>query len=142
MSTGLNGQVAQMYSSIYLPPRDDLNSPDMYIPAMAIVTYILLCAVLLGIRGGFHPEKLGSFTSSAIGVVLIEIVCLKVAMYILNITNDSQLLDLFAYSGYKFVGVIVVFVLSEMVTPGKGTASWIGWTTFIYTFLANAFFLV
>lgn len=142
-STGPNGQISQQqYSSIFLPPRDDINSPDMYIPAMALVTYILLSAMLAGFRGSFHPELLGSITTTALAVMLFEILCLKVAMYLLSISNDSQLLDLVAYSGYKFVGIIVTMVASEILTPGRGTGGWVGWTVFTYTFLANAFFLV
>lgn len=142
-ATGPNGQIVQQqYSSMFLPPRDDLNSPDMYIPVMALVTYILLSVLLAGFRGNFHPELLGSITTTAIAVILFEILCLKMAMYILTINNDSQLLDLVAYSGYKFVGIIATLVTSEIFTPGRGTGSWVGWTVFTYTFLANAFFLV
>ncbi|KAL1955821.1 hypothetical protein VTO42DRAFT_8060 [Malbranchea cinnamomea] len=142
-ATSPNGQLSHaQYTSIYLPPRDDLNSPDMYIPTMALVTYILLSAVLAGLRGNFHPELLGSITTTALAVVIFEIICLKVAMYILSISNDSQLLDLIAYSGYKFVGIIVTLVISEVLSPGKGTSGWVGWTVFTYTFLANAFFLL
>lgn len=127
---------------MFLPPRDDLNSPDMYIPVMALVTYILLSAVLAGFRGQFHPELLGSITTTAIAVIVFEILCLKLAMYILSINNESQLLDLVAYSGYKFVGIIATLVMSEILTPGRGTGGWVGWVVFMYTFLANAFFLV
>ncbi|KAJ9397758.1 hypothetical protein DTO282F9_5278 [Paecilomyces variotii] len=142
-SAGPNGQITQQqYSSIFLPPRDDINSPDMYIPTMAVVTYILLCTVLAGLRGSFHPELLGSITTTALAVIFFEILCLKVAMYLLSITNDSQLLDLVAYSGYKFVGIIVTMLVSEILTPGRGTGGWVGWTVFTYTFLANAFFLL
>lgn len=140
---GPNGQISQQqYSSMFLPPRDDLNSPDMYIPVMALVTYILLTSMLAGFRGNFHPELLGSTTTTAIAVILFEILVLKMAMYILTINNESQLLDLVAYSGYKFVGIIATLVTAEILTPGKGTGGWIGWVVFIYTFLANAFFLV
>ncbi|KAL3412358.1 YIF1-domain-containing protein [Aspergillus fumigatus] len=142
-SAGPNGQIAQQqYSSMFLPPRDDLNSPDMYIPVMALVTYILLSAVLAGFRGQFHPELLGSITTTAIAVIVFEILCLKLAMYILSINNESQLLDLVAYSGYKFVGIIATLVMSEILTPGRGTGGWVGWVVFMYTFLANAFFLL
>ncbi|KAJ5734591.1 hypothetical protein N7533_012994 [Penicillium manginii] len=120
-TAGPNGQITQQqYSSMFLPPRDDLNSPDMYIPVMALVTYILLSVLLAGFRGDFHPELLGSITTTAIAVILFEILCLKMAMYILAINNDSQLLDLVAYSGYKFVGIIVTLVASEILTPGRG----------------------
>ena len=142
-ATGPNGQmIQQQYSSMFLPPRDDLNSPDMYIPVMALVTYILLSVLLAGFRGNFHPELLGSITTTAIAVIIFEILCLKMTMYILSINNDSQLLDLVAYSGYKFVGIIVTLVVSEILNPGRGTRGWVGWTVFLYTFLANAFFLV
>ncbi|KAJ5674641.1 uncharacterized protein N7477_004575 [Penicillium maclennaniae] len=142
-ATGPDGQIVQQqYSSMFLPPRDDLNSPDMYIPVMAVVTYILLSVLLAGFRGDFHPELLGSVTTTSIAVIIFEILCLKMAMYILSINNDSQLLDLVAYSGYKFVGIIATLVTSEILTPGRGTGGWVGWSVFIYTYLANAFFLL
>ena len=137
-----DGQIQQQYSSMYLPPRDDINSPDMYIPIMALITYILLSTVLAGLRGKFQPELLGSITTSAVGVVILEILILKVAMWVLSISNDSQLLDLVAYSGYKYVGVIVTLAVAEILSGGNGTGGWIGWTVFLYTFLANALFLV
>lgn len=136
------GQESSTYSYYFLPPRDDLNSPDMYIPVMAIVTYILLSTLLAGLRGQFHPEVMGLSATAAFAVVAIEILGLKFGTYILSISNDSQLLDLVAYSGYKFVGVIVTLVLAEILNGGKGTGGWAGWSVFTYTFLANAFFLV
>lgn len=122
---------------IFLPPRDDLNSPDMYIPVMAFVTYILLYTLLAGLRGHFHPELLGKLASTAFAIVLLEILGLKFGCYLLNISNESQLLDLVAYSGYKFVGIIGTMVVQEIFRNG-----WIKWVGFAYFFSANAFFLV
>ena len=132
-------QATQYY---FLPPRDDLNSPDMYIPVMAFVTYILLSTLLAGLRGAFHPEVMGLTATAAFAVVAVEILGLKFGTYLLGISNDSQLLDLVAYSGYKFVGVIVTLVVASILNGGKGTGGWVGWSIFGYTFLANAFFLV
>ncbi len=158
----------------FLPPREDINSPDMYIPGiytltplyylpfssvpyslkrsptddilihkvMAFVTYILLSTLLAGFHGAFHPELLGLTATTAFAIVIIEIIALKLGCYLLSISNESQLLDLVAYSGYKFVGIIVTLVLSASFNRGRGTGGWIGWTVFVYTFLANAFFLV
>lgn len=114
----------------------------MYIPVMAFVTYILLSTLLAGLRGAFHPELLGLTATTAFAVVIFEILGLKLGCYLLSISNESQLLDLVAYSGYKFVGIIVTLVVSEILNRGRGTGGWIGWTVFTYTFLANAFFLV
>lgn len=85
---------------------------------------------------------MGLTATTAFVVVVLEILGLKFGTYILSISNDSQLLDLVAYSGYKFVGVIVTLVISEILNRGAGTGGWAGWTIFTYTFLANAFFLV
>lgn len=127
---------------LYLPPRDDVNSPDMYIPVMSLVTYILLSTLIAGLRGQFQPELLGSKAATGLIVVALEILGLKLGTYILSISNDSQWLDLVAYSGYKFVGIIVTIAVAEIVNGGKGTGGWIGWGVFIYTFLANSLFLM
>ncbi|CAK7563522.1 MAG: Protein transport protein yif1 [Sporothrix epigloea] len=126
----------------YLPPRDDVNSPDMYIPVMSVVTYILLSTLVAGLRGQFQPELLGYTASVALVVVGIEILGLKLGCYLLSISNTSQLLDLVAYSGYKFVGVIATIAVAEIVNGGKGTGGWVGWSLFLYTFLANSLFLM
>ena len=109
---------------------------------MAVVTYILLSTLLAGLRGAFKPEIMGLTATTAFAVIAIEILALKFGTYVLSISNDSQLLDLIAYSGYKFVGVIVTLVLAELLNRGQGTGGWAGWTVFGYTFLANAFFLL
>ncbi|KAF2237870.1 ER to Golgi transport protein-like protein Yif1 [Viridothelium virens] len=137
-----NPNGAQDSPSVFLPPRDDINSPDMYIPVMAFVTYILLSTLLAGLRGAFHPELLGLTATTAFGVVIFEILGLKLGCYILSISNESQLLDLVAYSGYKFVGIIVTLVVAEIVNGGKGTGGWVGWGVFLYCYFADAFFLL
>lgn len=121
--------------TIYLPPREDLNAPDMYIPMMSFVTYILLSALLYGLQGSFHPELLGYTASSALGAVVVELVGLRMGCYLLGISG-SQMVDLIAYSGYKFVGVTITIVATAMV--GRG----LGWGVFAYCYLAQAFFLV
>lgn len=114
----------------------------MYIPVMSLVTYILLSTLIAGLRGQFQPELLGYTATTALVVVIIELLILYLGCYLLSISNTSQLLDLVAYSGYKFVGVIVTIAVAEIVNAGKGTGGWVGWSVFIYTFLANSLFLV
>lgn len=114
----------------------------MYIPVMAFVTYILLSTLLAGLRGAFHPEVMGLTATAAFAIVIVEILGLKGGTYILSISNESQLLDLVAYSGYKFVGVIVTLVVAEIFNRGQGTGGWVGWLVFLYCFGANALFLV
>lgn len=125
----------------FLPPCEDVNSPDMYIPLMAFVTYILLSTLNAGLNGKFEPQLLGISFSNAAGVIALELVVLWLGKYFLNINSKSQIYDLVAYSGYKFVGVILTITLSASFASGSGRAL-VGWAVFAYTYLANAFFLV
>jgi hypothetical protein len=129
-------------SSIYLPPREDINSPDMYIPTMALVTYILLSTLLAGLRGAFNPEILGYTATRAIAITFLDIFLIKVGTYALGITSSSQLLDLVAYSGYKFVHVTVSLLLSHAAALIGFSSSWTSWAIFLYCFSSNAFFLL
>lgn len=114
----------------------------MYIPIMAFVTYILLSTLIAGVNGKFEPQLLGITFSNASVIIILELVVLWLGRYFLNISSESQIYDLVAYSGYKFVGVIVTVGVSSIVNAGSGTGGWVGWTIFGYTFMANAFFLV
>jgi hypothetical protein len=109
---------------------------------MALVTYILLSTLIAGLRGQFEPELLGYTATSGLAVVVVEIVALKLGCYLLSISSQSQLFDLIAYSGYKFVGIIVTITIAEILNGGGGTGGWVGWLVFAYTFLANSLFLV
>lgn len=120
----------------YRSPREDINSPDMYIPVMAFVTYVLLSSLLEGFRGNFHPELLGTTALMALIVVIFEILAIKFGCYILGIYNQTQFLDIVAYSGYKFIGIIVTMlsgIFHNLVLT---------YCVFFYTFTATAFFLL
>ena len=108
-------------------PRDDVNSPDLYIPSMAFVTYVLVCGFLLGTRNDFTPEKLGIQASSALLWLLGEVVLILLALYLLNITSNLGFFHLLAFSSYKFVPMIGALIISYVLN-----------STAYYTFLAYA----
>ncbi|KAH9855550.1 YIF1-domain-containing protein [Lenzites betulinus] len=125
--------------SEWSPPREDINSPDLYIPLMALVTYILLAALHSGLHSRFHPEILGVTASKAFAVVLLDFLFVKSGCYLLNIPGglSSQVLDVLAYDGYKFVGVIVTLIAGLL---GFGRTLYL--LVFLYTFFSTAFFLL
>ncbi|XP_059161058.1 protein YIF1B-B-like [Physella acuta] len=86
-------------------PRYEINAPDLYIPVMAFVTYILVAGMVLGTQGRFTPEQLGAQASSALVWLIIEMVGFTLSLYILNLNTDLKYLDIIAYCGYKFVGM-------------------------------------
>ncbi|CAK1354195.1 Protein transport protein yif1 [Cercospora beticola] len=126
----------------FLPPREDVNSPDMYIPVMAFITYTLLSTLLAGLNGKFEPQLLGITFTNGVFVLGLELVVLWLGKYFLNIQSESQIYDLIAYSGYKFVGIIVTITAASVINHGTSLGGWAGWLVFLYTFAANAFFLL
>ena len=104
---------------------------------MSLVTYILLAGVVTGKRGEFHPDDLGMTASKSLGIIFIEFVIIKLGTYLLNIGGEGTVVDLFSYSGYKFVGIIATLLVQLINVRG-----WLYWSIFVYAFCANAFFLV
>lgn len=86
-----------------IAPRDDLNSPDLYIPCMSFVTYVLFAGFILGTNNEFTPEKLGLQASSALAWLLVEVVLIMLALYLLSISSCLGFFHLLAFSSYKFV---------------------------------------
>lgn len=50
MNTAVDGKAQQ---ETYSPPRDDINAPDLYVPAMAFVTYMIIIGVHAGVRSQY-----------------------------------------------------------------------------------------
>ncbi|KAJ2233458.1 Protein transport protein yif1 [Coemansia sp. RSA 485] len=126
-----SGQVAG-----YKAPREDTNSPDLYIPTMGLVSYIIAVGLVIGRMGVFHPEDLGYTASSALGIVVFEVLLVKMFCYLLNVGSELQFLDIVAFSGYKFVPTIIVVLLKPWAPW------WMTWTGFFYFGFALAFFMI
>lgn len=133
--TDMNGQ-----THIYRLPRDDLNAPDLYIPLMSLVSYILLVAIAMGRRKLFKPEVLGLAASSAILCSVIEVCLIKFGCYVLNITSSEgggvALLDIISYAGYKYVGILLTMAGFLLF----GNPGYI--LLFFYTALTTTFFIL
>jgi hypothetical protein len=66
-------QINEDGSSFFLPPREDINSPDLYIPLMAIFTYIVTVGFVAGIKGQFSPQIISSSLSSCFAAIIMEV---------------------------------------------------------------------
>ncbi|XP_030074947.1 protein YIF1B isoform X2 [Microcaecilia unicolor] len=88
-------------------PRFDINAPDLYIPAMGFITYILVAGLALGTQNRFSPEILGVQASSALIWLVIEVLATLFSLYLVTVNTDLTTVDLIAFSGYKYVGMIV-----------------------------------
>ncbi|KAG7694774.1 hypothetical protein KL933_002148 [Ogataea haglerorum] len=114
---------------MYATPIEDVNAPDLYIPLMAFVSYVLLWAVFSGINGTFHPQLLGYATTRTLAFYLMDICLIKISFYVLGVNQKNRKLwDLVSYSGYKFISILVLMLIKNLLSS----------KVLIYTgFLAN-----
>ncbi|KAI5187567.1 protein transport protein YIF1 [Nematocida homosporus] len=91
--------------------RDSMNAaiytPDLYIPLMAAVTYILFLAGELEIQNKFKPEILGKLTSKAIILDFLEVVLVKGMSFFFE-ARDMEFLDILSFVGYKYVPLVIM----------------------------------
>jgi len=99
----------QAEGEVYLPPRDDINAPDLYIPTMAFVSYVLIIGFLHGTTYNFTPAVLGLTASHALAIWLLELLFIKFVFYLLN-SFTVPVLDVVSYCGYKYVGIVLTLL--------------------------------
>jgi hypothetical protein len=92
--------------AVFLAPALDDNAPDLYLPTMAFITYVLVCGLLKGTRMQFHPEVLVTTSSAALLAQILEVAALKACFFSLAAEGVSML-DLVSYTGYKYVGLTI-----------------------------------
>ena len=102
-------------TSFYLPPRQDINAPDMYIPLMAIFTYIVFVGFSAGSKGHFSPQLISSSLSSCFVAIILELLILRLVLYL--ISCPVSMMDLLALISYKFVGICINAVVSLFANP-------------------------
>ncbi|KAM6395751.1 protein YIF1B [Rhynochetos jubatus] len=116
-------------------PRFDVNAPDLYIPAMAFITYILLTGLALGTQNRFSPDSLGLQASSALAWLLAEVLAVLLGLYLCAVHTDLGPVDLLAFASYKYVGMILGLG-SGLLFGWGGYCAALGWcclSTFVFT---------
>lgn len=103
---------------------------------MAYITYILIAGLLLGTQQRFTFEQIGILSSSSLAWCVVELCVFLGTLYISMIQTNLRTLDLLAYSGYKFVGMI----LSVLISLVAGRTGY--YVCLLYTSFALAFFII
>lgn len=110
-SSNSGNDAAESYST----PRDDVNAPDLYIPTMSFLSYILVWALGEGVKGNFHPELLGYATTRTLAFYAMDVILLRISFYVLGIgAKNSKIWDLVSYTGYKFVPILMLSLVNTL----------------------------
>jgi protein transport protein YIF1 len=97
-----DGQNGQYYTKAL--PKHDYNAPDLYLPLMSFITYVLLVGYVKGTENQFTPEDLINAVWRCLLLQLVESSIIKVGLNVMN-ANIVSFLDVVSYTGYKYVGL-------------------------------------
>lgn len=122
---------------------NNVAKPDLYIPLMSLMTYVLAAGYFLGFKGKFSPEQLGITSSSALICLTLEVLLMVVLFNIFNIKTWYSFLHYVAFCGYKFVPIIAAMLVS-LLFKSAGYYATIGYTTLSlgYYFLKSFHFAI
>jgi hypothetical protein len=84
-----------------------LLAPDLYIPLMAFMTFILMVCLSRGIGKAFEPSLISRYTTNCLFWAVLEMLFYKLILLIFRVKTLS-FFDLIAYLNYKFVGLCVI----------------------------------
>lgn len=128
----------------YALPINDDNAPDLYIPFMSLITYVLICALCYGTAGHFEPQVIVNVTIRCIVIQLMEVCLFKFGIYMMSSkdgptstgkeSNIVSFFDLFAFTGYKYlaltcnmiIGYGISILISKTDFSGGDNASDLG----------------
>ncbi|CAH2238128.1 protein YIF1B-B [Pararge aegeria] len=117
-------------------PRYDVNAPDLYIPCMGYVSYVLLAGFMLGLQQRFSPEQISVQASGALAYIVCEMALYLATLYVTATRTALNTLDLLAFSGYKYTAMIYSLLAAlALGAPGY-------YACLLYCSLGLSYFLV
>mmetsp|Transcript_12322 Transcript_12322/g.18156 ORF Transcript_12322/g.18156 Transcript_12322/m.18156 type:complete len:286 (-) Transcript_12322:278-1135(-) len=115
-------------------PWADPNCPDLYIPLMAFITFALTNGYLKGQANQFTPEVLTDVTTNCMLVEVMQVLLMRLGLYLLS--APASILDLLAYSAYKYTGLCVAQVLEIVL------GTWAYYAALTYLAAALGYFMM
>ena len=89
-----------------------IESPDLYIPLMSFITYVLLIGFNSAYQQQkiFEPEILGKIASKNAFILFFQVALLKLTMFIFS-NIQIPFLDVLCFIGYKMVLIVLVVII-------------------------------
>ena len=90
-------------------PKSDLQAPDLYIPLMFFMNFIVISGYHQGQLSRFKPDVIKAIFSKHMLMWICESFCLR-AIIIRFKFGNPDFLELFCYTGYKFVTLVIIIL--------------------------------
>jgi len=106
---------------------------------MSLITYVLLCALCYGTAGTFNPEVIPDVMTKCFVTQILEVLVIRFGFYMMQ--APVSILDLFSYTGYKYVGLcanmVIGLLMGHFAMGGRGY-----WIVFFWTATAASYFML
>ena len=102
--------------------------PDLYLPFMAFMTYILLYGLAVGTFDKFHPHVLSATASFSTICILLEMSVSSLVFYLIGI-NYIPVIDILSILGLKFNSLVVILFFGLVCRRIR----WLFWGVFLYS---------
>jgi hypothetical protein len=124
-------------SAVYATPTKDTNAPDLYIPLMGAITFVLIVSFVKGTSMNFTPDVLYEVSQHCAFMQIMEIIFIKFLLYLFGHAR-AQLgfFDVLAFTGYKYVGLCVNMLVAMCF------GWWFYYPVLLYTGLSMGYFIV
>eukprot|EP01006_Ploeotia_vitrea_P054595 TRINITY_DN67905_c6_g1_i1.p1 TRINITY_DN67905_c6_g1~~TRINITY_DN67905_c6_g1_i1.p1 ORF type:complete len:330 (+),score=46.02 TRINITY_DN67905_c6_g1_i1:150-992(+) len=125
----------------YLPPVEDINAPDMYIPLMAFITYILLVGLFAGLghtKATFTPEVLVTTASSCALLLFLEVAFIRLGSFLMAVPKAVYTLDVVCWTCYRYVGASLCLLLKPTMPGSMFIGLWMIFAVFHGYFLQQS----
>ncbi|EMS17377.1 protein YIF1A, putative [Entamoeba histolytica HM-3:IMSS] len=108
--------IGEDQSKLYNVPQEDIYAPDLYIPLMGFISYVLAIGFYYGSKGTFTPETLSMTTTLCLILISLEVMILKFLEYMLfNYSSDFRIY--LSYVSYVFVPVLMCTFVGSLQIP-------------------------
>jgi hypothetical protein len=113
---------------------------------MSLITYVLLCGLCYGAAGQFDPRVLQTVTTKCFITQMFEVALMRFGFYLMQAPID--LMDLFAVTGYKYLGLctnlLVGMLITQFISSTSATVtSYKGYyVSFLWTATSVSYFML
>eukprot|EP00930_Biecheleria_cincta_P044053 TRINITY_DN30222_c0_g1_i1.p1 TRINITY_DN30222_c0_g1~~TRINITY_DN30222_c0_g1_i1.p1 ORF type:complete len:338 (+),score=67.88 TRINITY_DN30222_c0_g1_i1:144-1157(+) len=115
--TGELGDEKDWTARVFEGLEVEIEEPDMYIPTMGFVTYVLLCGLVCGLRDKFTPEFLSATITYALVALILETTAVKAALFMSGAAH-APIVDVAGILAYKFFYLSLHIMFGVLVGHG------------------------
>lgn len=114
----ISGDDTDWTARIFEGLEQDVEEPDLYIPTMSFITYVLLCGLVHGLRDDFfNPDVLSATIWFSFLILILEVSGAKAVLY-MGGAPQAPVFDIASLLGYKYLFLSLQILVGVLLGGG------------------------